>query len=69
MVSFYLSCLASRKTVNSITQRGAIEVVGVPPNIVLEWRFNQTFYLFFNRSSTKHTEIHFQLTHDLEVHE
>lgn len=44
MVSFYLSCLASRKTVNSITtQRGAIEVVGVPPNIV-----------FWSEGSTKH---------------
>lgn len=43
MVSFYLSCLASRKTVNSITQRGAIEVVGVPPNIV-----------FWSGGSTKH---------------
>ena len=69
MVSFYLSCLASRKTVNSITtQRGAIEVVGVPPNIVF-CSEGSTKHLFFNRSSTKHTEIHFQLTHDLEVHE
>lgn len=44
MLSFYPLCLARRKTVNSITtQRGATEVVGVPPNIV-----------FWSEGSTKH---------------